>query len=202
VLVWGGIRGSLSMVLVLGLPADFSGRALLINLVFGVVSVSLFLQGLSMAPLMRRLGLTPSVREDRDYEVARGRALASRQVLLEAEQELARGVPDEGSYRQILEFYREQRDWAQADLLEHASRRATPERLLEAARSLALIEREALNHGVAAGVVSEAACAELLAALDTRLSDLDEAAHQGGSALERALSRLYSSPPRHPKAPQ
>ena len=36
------MRGSLSMVLILGLPADFAGRSFLINLVFGVVSVSLF----------------------------------------------------------------------------------------------------------------------------------------------------------------
>ena len=59
VLVWGGLRGSLSMVLILGLPSDFTGRSFLINLVFGVVSVSLFLQGLTMAPLMKRLGVTP-----------------------------------------------------------------------------------------------------------------------------------------------
>ena len=57
VLVWGGLRGSLSMVLVLGLPTSFPGRSLLLTLVFGVVSVSLFLQGLTVGPLLRRLGV-------------------------------------------------------------------------------------------------------------------------------------------------
>ncbi|MEM7233563.1 MAG: cation:proton antiporter, partial [Planctomycetota bacterium] len=56
-LVWGGLRGSLSMVLILGLPMDFPGRHLLVNLVFGVVAISLFLQGLTMGPLMAKLGV-------------------------------------------------------------------------------------------------------------------------------------------------
>lgn len=56
--VWGGLRGSLSIVLILCLPVDFVGRPFLINLVFGVVSVSLFLQSLSVGPFMKWLRLT------------------------------------------------------------------------------------------------------------------------------------------------
>ena len=62
VLTWGGLRGGLSMVLVLGLPADLPSRQLLIHLVFGAVSASLFLQGLTVGPLLSRLGLARQVR--------------------------------------------------------------------------------------------------------------------------------------------
>lgn len=198
VLVWGGIRGSLSMVLVLGLPESFAGRTLLINLVFGVVAVSLFLQGLSMSPLMRRLGLSPTDAspEDRQYEVARATAVAARRVLVAAGEQLERGVPDEASYREILSFYAARRETAQATLAKHSASRATPERLLEAARALAMMEREALNYSAATGLVSEAAAAELLASLDLRVSALNESAHDGGSTLQETLDRLYELRPK------
>lgn len=193
VLVWGGLRGSLSMVLILGLPPDFAGRSFLINLVFGVVSVSLFLQGLTMAPLMRRLGLTPgNASENHEYEIARGRLLSYRQVLQVAEQQLEQGVPDETSYNRVVAFYREATEKAQADVVKHATTQAKPERLLEAAKSLAMVEREALNHGVAAGIISAATCSELLADLDVRQEEINAAAEESEDTLQETLKRLYS----------
>jgi CPA1 family monovalent cation:H+ antiporter len=58
VLTWGGLRGALSIVLALSLAADFPQRDLLVNLTSGVVILSILIQGLSMAPLVRRLGLS------------------------------------------------------------------------------------------------------------------------------------------------
>ncbi len=57
VLVWGGLRGALSMALVLGLPAQLAGRETLVAATFGVVLFSLLVQGLSIGPLLGRLGL-------------------------------------------------------------------------------------------------------------------------------------------------
>ena len=57
VLTWGGLRGALSMVLALSLPIDFPHRAQLIAMTYGVVLLSLVLQGMSMPWLIRRLGL-------------------------------------------------------------------------------------------------------------------------------------------------
>lgn len=57
-LVWGGLRGGLSMVLALSLPTDFVGRELVITATFGLVVVSILLQGTTMAALLRRLRLT------------------------------------------------------------------------------------------------------------------------------------------------
>jgi len=54
-LSWGGLRGALSMVLALSLPTDFPQRKLLIAMTFGVVVVSILLQGLTIAPMLRRL---------------------------------------------------------------------------------------------------------------------------------------------------
>lgn len=56
-LTWGGLRGALSMVLAISLPADFPRRELVVTITFGVVIVSIIVQGVTMSPLLRRLGL-------------------------------------------------------------------------------------------------------------------------------------------------
>lgn len=75
-MVWGGLRGSLSMALALTLPAGFPARQSLLTLVFGVVAFSLVVQGLTMKPLLRRLGLGEEGAGQRDFEERRGRLLA------------------------------------------------------------------------------------------------------------------------------
>lgn len=63
VLVWSGLRGAVSLALVLSIPLTlpngqpFPDRELLQVIAFGVVGASLLLQGLTVAPLLRRLGL-------------------------------------------------------------------------------------------------------------------------------------------------
>lgn len=67
VLTWGGLRGALSMVLALALPFTFPNRNLLITLTFGVVLLSILIQGLSMAWLLRRLGIVSDHQGPSEY---------------------------------------------------------------------------------------------------------------------------------------
>ena len=60
VLVWGGVRGALSIVLALALPESLPNRELLVSLTVGVVLLSIILQGLSMPSLIRALRLPES----------------------------------------------------------------------------------------------------------------------------------------------
>lgn len=53
VLLWGGLRGALSMVLALSLPADMPQRELIVSMTVGVVLLTLVVQGTTMAPLLR-----------------------------------------------------------------------------------------------------------------------------------------------------
>ena len=55
VLTWGGLRGALSMVLALAIPATFPERQLVVTTTFGVVVLSIVLQGLTAGPLLRKL---------------------------------------------------------------------------------------------------------------------------------------------------
>ncbi len=60
VLTWGGLRGALSMVLALSLPRDFSHRDMILHMTFGVVLITLLAQGLTIRPLLARIGLAKS----------------------------------------------------------------------------------------------------------------------------------------------
>lgn len=57
ILVWGGLRGALALALSLGLPDTIPYRAEIITIAFAVVAFSVVVQGLTITPLMRKLGL-------------------------------------------------------------------------------------------------------------------------------------------------
>lgn len=56
-LFWGGVRGALCMALALSLPLHLNGRDEIINMTYGVVLFTLIIQGLSMEPLVKLLGM-------------------------------------------------------------------------------------------------------------------------------------------------
>ena len=53
ILFWGGLRGALALALALGLPPDLPGRTQIVIAAFGVVTFSIFIQGLTMTPLLK-----------------------------------------------------------------------------------------------------------------------------------------------------
>lgn len=57
VIVWGGLRGALSLVLALALPTDPGDRSLIVTLTAGTVLLSLLGQGTTMGMVLRRLGI-------------------------------------------------------------------------------------------------------------------------------------------------
>jgi CPA1 family monovalent cation:H+ antiporter len=57
VLVWGGLRGALTITLALALPPDLADRQLLVEMAFGVVLFSLVVQGITLPLVVKRAGL-------------------------------------------------------------------------------------------------------------------------------------------------
>lgn len=63
VLVWGGLRGALALALALGLPPDLPQRQEITTAAFAVVAFSVVVQGITMKPLLRKVGaLSPEKR--------------------------------------------------------------------------------------------------------------------------------------------
>ena len=59
VLFWGGLRGALALALALGLPPEVPQREEIITISFAVVAFSVFVQGLTIKPFLRRMGEIP-----------------------------------------------------------------------------------------------------------------------------------------------
>ena len=57
VLFWGGLRGALALALALSLPESLPRRDVIVVITFAVVAFSVFAQGLTITPLLHRLGL-------------------------------------------------------------------------------------------------------------------------------------------------
>ena len=76
---WAGMRGSVSLAAALAIPittdagAPFPDRDLIVFLAFAVIFVTLVGQGLTLAPLVQRLGLMDDGEEEREERVARQR---------------------------------------------------------------------------------------------------------------------------------
>lgn len=65
---WGGLKGSLSIALVLSLPRDFTGREDILIVTFSAVLFSLVIQGLSIKPLLSSLGILKKDEGYHEYE--------------------------------------------------------------------------------------------------------------------------------------
>ena len=56
-LTWGGLRGGISVALVLSMPESMP-RDLIVGVTYVVVIFSIIVQGLSIGPLVKKLGLS------------------------------------------------------------------------------------------------------------------------------------------------
>jgi CPA1 family monovalent cation:H+ antiporter len=73
---WGGLRGAVALAAVLSLSVGFPYRSELLAMTYGVVLFTLLTQGLTMAHVARRLGLTVEAPHSRSLSTASVGALA------------------------------------------------------------------------------------------------------------------------------
>ncbi|MFO0611899.1 MAG: cation:proton antiporter [Polyangiaceae bacterium] len=176
VVIWGGLRGALSMVLVLGLSLDFPHRDLLVHLTFGVVLLSLLVQGLTMAPVLKALKVSRVVSAiEGQYELRRGRLVVA-QARLDAIAGLAKGG------KLHVDLVREltatsEREVAAAEAavrdlhLDNEELRAEERQAAE--RQLLIVQKSALLDAHQTGVVSEEAFASLRSEIDAAIDAVD-----------------------------
>jgi len=102
VITWSGVRGSLSMVMAMMLVASESEgettRKLILNLVFGVVLLSILLQGTTIEWLMKRVGLIVETHEEIEYEMALARRQAVRCLVDNLEDADRKGTLSHGTF--------------------------------------------------------------------------------------------------------
>ena len=173
VLGWSGMRGVVSLAAVLSLPlalpdgTPFPGRAICIWITFGVILATLVLQGLTLPPLIRMLGMTDPHARSRELELAWRYARAvGRRRLCELENDGAIGEGVRSEVEGMLMSARPARD-------PHPERTAG-----EARRSVIRAQREAVSRVRDRGIISAGTAEELERELDAELVRLQRAAER------------------------
>jgi monovalent cation:H+ antiporter, CPA1 family len=161
VIAWAGLRGSIPIALALGvtIPAGAAGpsQSELLTVVFGVVLLSLLIQGLTVKPLIQRLGLSSHDPHEQGFEHLVGQRVALLAAINRLE-DLAHTGQLPPALRTEL---REQLD-RQAEALQQAMTRFLadhPElartRRDDTVRALLIAERAAIDGAYGRGVISQ-----------------------------------------------
>lgn len=110
VLVWGGLRGSLSIALVLSLPTALPGRAELVAMIFGTVIFSLLAQGLTIGLLLKWLGLGQINARTSEYDLLYGQLLAETAASAELDDLHTKGLVTGRLHQKLSPTFQEQHD--------------------------------------------------------------------------------------------
>ncbi len=175
VLVWGGLRGGLPMVLALSLPGDFPNRDLLISMTFGVVILSILFHGLTISPLLQWLGITCGQHDRMEYELIRGKIQAARAALEEIDRMSQTSFTDLEVREGLRKEYKKKIKAGSATLgeLHLEKKQLHAEELQWAMRHLLSVEKRTVIDSFHRGLHSQVVQEKLLADIDARLLRLE-----------------------------
>jgi CPA1 family monovalent cation:H+ antiporter len=185
ILSWGGLRGAVSLALALSLPAALGDeRELLRVMTFGVVLFTLIVQGATMRPLLKRLGLAGRERSELDYERRHARLTALRLAARQLDDMHHEGLLPTPTWEQLKATLAERIDALTAAVREtlHADPKLKAAELQAAQRELLRAQRSALMSLRADGVISDEVFEELVSEIDARLTNGAEEVPDAASA--------------------
>jgi CPA1 family monovalent cation:H+ antiporter len=173
VINWGGIHGSIPVALALGLPS-IPQRTFIVNLVFGIVFLSLVVQGLTMAPLVRLLGLSGKLEEEEMYERAVARSTMLKRALGELEEKAGSGRISRTIHDRISREIRGDLETVErgiADLEAHPKvQQAWENRTRHASL---MLQKSTLNELMVQGELSHESAKELMSEIDEEIEWLE-----------------------------
>jgi len=174
VVIWGGLRGAVSLALALSLPRSLDDRDWIQVMTFGVVLISLIGQGLTMPPLLARLGFRSEEPDEYERHAARLQAFARAKETIERERRSGVMLPDvadqvSAEYEQAIEKEREQ-----LHLLGAQPGVVRERQIVQAQRQALLVQRDTFTRLGREGQLSADAQRDLIADVDARLIALEE----------------------------
>ena len=175
VFVWGGLRGALSMVLALSIPDSLGFKEEIVTLVFGVVLLSIFLQGLTMTPFLRMLGLISPVSQLKNYELTKTKIALLQDTLDEIESLHKKRMLHTMSYKILKEELEQDLDKLnrELDALEPEKEALELEEVLRIKRRIYMEQKNNLLDMYYNGMNSFEVCEELKSLIDARLLELE-----------------------------
>lgn len=117
VIFWGGLRGVLAIVMALSIPAELEQRSFILALTLGVVLLSLFINGLTIRPLISIVGLDKYSLKER-YERSQAILLAMKQAVEKMESLVNQGAIHANVFNARKESYEKDMAALRAELAE------------------------------------------------------------------------------------
>lgn len=177
VIAWGGLRGALSLALVLSLPAAFGDdRFLLRTMAFGVALFTLLIQATTMRPLVRKLGIITTTPVQVEYEQRHARLNALKSAESHIERRYREGLISTPAWERIKPKLQTQTALL-ADSVRQLLRvepKLESEELELARREILRAQRSAYLGMRSDGVISEEIFETLTSEIDAALDDEDE----------------------------
>lgn len=175
VLTWGGLRGALSMVLALSIPESFAFRELIITMVFGVVLLSILIQGLTIAPILKLFNIISPVSSVKTYELLKTQIALLQNSLDEIEYMQKRRMLSEKSAQIIKEeFSKELKSLiGELDTIQLDKEALVNEEILKAKRRIIMEQKANLLDMYHKGAISLDVYKKLSSELDNRLFELE-----------------------------
>lgn len=170
---WGGLRGSIPIALVLGLPVKQFAGVDAVAVVFAVVLFSLVVQGVTYRPVLDRLGLTAQTDELTQFEEHLAETVALRAALSELETmrhsgEIAGSLHKELRDRITSRLETQEEQVAELTRNDDAVRER---QVLMSARRLAAVQKRALSEASRSGRISDGVARRLARDIDIEVED-------------------------------
>lgn len=175
VMFWGGLRGAISLALALTLTGEVFGELFATELrvmTFGVVLFTLLVQGTTIEPLIRRLGLAHQPPHLLEYQRRQARLFSKRAGLSEMNRLRYEGILFKDIWESVDAVYTEEIDGLKLALRDHLEAHPEIEQdlFLQARMDALRAERSALTEAMQRDLISEEVHEELAAEADRRLT--------------------------------
>jgi CPA1 family monovalent cation:H+ antiporter len=164
VMVFGNVKGALSMAAVLALPQNIPYRERLIAIVFGVTLVSLLTQALPFRRFLTWLGVAGQA-EPREVDESRAILIAARRAQLELDQLLSAGLISRQEHA-------ERRAGFQRDIIRAERTLRTPAATSHAdvvLPAVLIAQKAAILDAARRGLITERTAGEYVAVIDKRV---------------------------------
>lgn len=192
VIGWGGVRGSIAIVLALGLPLGMPLRSLVVNTVFGASLLTILVQSLSMGRLLRRFGLSAHQSDARTAVVELRGRLRSLSAAREAlERQRRNGSIDGHVFETLSTELAAEQDALQSQRAELGDAEHTLHamEIHRAQERLLAARKEALHDAANAGQIDRTTLKRLIGEIDEQLHQMHSQptpeGHAGAAAPER-----------------
>ena len=177
---WSGLRGAVSFAAALSLPATVQHRGLLLALTFGIVLFTLLAQGMTVRPLLGRLGIGGDEITRHDAELLIGRLRMLEAAGLELDALLRADAADPALARALQEGIsaRKRELRGQLDAAYRSGTDPAGGQEYEMRRRLLRIQYDAARAALVRGQISQSVFRELVAETDRELAQLEAGAHR------------------------